>query len=103
MKHFSRQLGLAGSREMCGGIPTLNNFAHFYAEYAPLYKSRARTRGTMNHAYGANGEGRLRVQVPPVIVTRSTYRGRNLKILTGRKTRSAGRITSDELKKYPAK
>lgn len=63
MKHFSRQLGLAGSREMCGGIPTLNNFAHFYAEYAPLYKSRARTWGTMNHAYGANGEARLRVQV----------------------------------------
>lgn len=50
---------------------------------ASLYKSH--TQGTMNHACKANKEAHYRYIV---IVTRSTYRDRNLKILTGRKTRT---------------
>jgi len=73
----------------------LNNFAHFYAEYnVPLYKSHARTPGTMNHACEANEE----------VHRRDCYEKHvarpKLENSYGRKNESATRITSDEPKKY---
>lgn len=101
MRHFSRRLGLARDREMCGGIPTLNNFAHFYAECAPPLQ--------ISRPLSGNNESRVRSEQGgtyryAAIVTRSTYRGAKLEILTGggwRKARARRDYVSDELKKYP--
>lgn len=64
MKHFSRRLGLAGSRDVQRVSRHWIISRTFMQNMHPLYKSRGRTRGgTMNHAYEANKEAGLRVQV----------------------------------------